>query len=405
MTKAVIAFSGGLDTTYLAHFVREAYGIDEVVTCCVDTGGFSDEEIASIEDRANQAKADKHIYMNASQEFYDEIIKYLIFGHVRRDQYPLCVGAERLIQARGAINTCLDEGAEVLIHGSTGAGNDQYRFDTVAYVLGQRGVEGSNKNIKVLAPIRDKAVSREESKAYLEKLGIKMGRDSTYSVNQGLWGTSIGGAETFTSDQELPEEAWLTKITQDKPAEITIEFEKGEAVKAEIDGEKVEGPVNIIRKLGLYAGSFGIGRHYHIGTSMPGRKGRLGYESPAADVLYAAHRTLESITLTQQQIHFKPLIANEFGRLVHEAQVFDPFIDDCKAYLQQSQERVTGTATVKLDIGRISHIGVDSPYNLLTVDTGKYGESSVFYDGKDAEGSAILHSHEQALYHRLKKTA
>ncbi len=401
--KAIVAFSGGLDTSMLVPYMKDKYGMEEIITCVVDTGGMSDAEIKAVAERSKEVGADEHIYVNASQAFYDEIIKYLIFGNVSRDGYPLCVGSERLIQARETVKKAREKKIETLVHGSTGAGNDQYRFDLVAYVLGQADAKDGLPGIKIVAPIRGDAIKREFSQNYLKERSISVSDKTAYSYNAGLWGVSIGGKETHTAGGLVPEEAWYSKINSTISGKIIeIEFDKGEPVVLRRDGVETRGPLEIIRAIATLASDLGIGRHYHVGTSVPGKKGRLAYESPAADVLYEAHSTLEKLTLTQQQIFFKKQVATEFGRLIHEAKFFDPLIDDLRAYLQSSQKRVSGTCTVYLKPGRIEAVTVETPYDLLSAAGSLYGEYADFYSAQDAVGSSKINAYEQVIYHGIK---
>lgn len=403
MKTGVVAFSGGLDTSFLVPFVREQYGMEKIITCAVDTGGFDAEEIARIEARAKEVGADEHVFIKGERLFYDEIIKYLIYGNVTRDGYPLCVGAERLIQAREAMHVCLDKQAEYLIHGSTGAGNDQYRFDLVIHVLGKAAGLKNNQHVKALAPVREHNVKREFSQSYLKERGISVSDKAAYSYNVGLWGVSIGGKETLTSDGLIPEEAWYTQIDPSLTAEkLTVSFEKGEISGLTHGSKTLSDPIKIIQYIGQLGGKMGIGRHYHVGTSIPGKKGRLAYQSPAADIIYEAHSALEKITLTQSQIFFKKNIANEFGRLIHEAKIFDPLLDDIKVFLESTQRRVTGSCDIHLVSGHIAAVTAKSPYDLLSVGDSEYGEFSDAYTGEDAAGSALINAYEQSLYHRYK---
>lgn len=403
MKTGVVAFSGGLDTSFLVPFVREKYGIEKIITCAVDTGGFSDEEINRIAERSKEVGADEHVFISGEKLFYDEIIKYLIFGNVTRDGYPLCVGAERLIQAREAMHVCLEKQADTLIHGSTGAGNDQYRFDLVIHVLGGQQALRNNQTVEVLAPVREHNVKREFSQNYLKERGISVSDKSAYSYNVGLWGVSIGGKETLVSDGLIPEDAWYTPLDESLGVQsLTLDFEKGELTGLTHGAHTVDNAVDIIRYLGDLGGRMGIGRHYHVGTSVPGKKGRLAYQSPAADIVYEAHRTLEKLTLTQKQIAFKKGVAEEFGRLIHEAEIFDPLFNDLKAFLESSQKRVTGSCTVHLNPGHIKAATATSPFDLLSVGDSEYGEFSDAYTGQDAAGSAKIRAYEQALYHRYK---
>lgn len=403
MSKALIAFSGGLDTSMLVPYVREKHGIETVVTCTVDTGGFSKEEMETIKARAKEVGADEHVAIDASEEFYNEIIKYLIFGNISRDGYPLCVGAERLIQARGAVETARAKGIDIVVHGSTGAGNDQYRFDLVAYVLGQADAEKKTPSIRIMAPIREDAIKREFSQAFLKDRQISVSDKTAYSYNIGLWGLSIGGKETHTAEGLLPEEAWYSQIDPSVSAKtIEIDFHEGEPVALRSGDQTIQGPIEVIRALAKIGGAMGIGRHYHVGTSIPGKKGRIAYESPAADILYEAHTTLEKFTLTQSQIFFKKQVGNEFGRLIHEAKFFDPFIEDLRAFLASSQKRVTGTCTVHLKTGRIDAVTVKTPYDLLSAAGSLYGEYADFYSAADAVGSSKINAYEQVIYNGIK---
>jgi argininosuccinate synthase len=398
VTKAVIAFSGGLDTSFLVPYCREAYGVSEVVTCTVNTGGFSEEETQRIGARSKEVGADQHIYINAADSYYEQIIKYLIYGNVSRDGYPLCVSSERLIIAQEALKVCNNNKADMFVHGSTGAGNDQYRFDVAAQVLGKG-------QVKCKAPVREFNITRQFSSDYLRKRGVTVTEKTTsYSYNPGLWGVSIGGKETLVSDGLVPDEAWFSHPdTVVKEKVLTLEFSKGELVKLDDSGQIITGAVAIIRKLAEIGNRFGIGRHYHVGTSVPGKKGRLAYESPAADIVYEAHRTLEKLVLSQAQISGKKLLAESFGQLLHEAKMFDPYLVDIKAFLASTQRRVTGECRITLAPGYIKSVTANSLYDLLAIKGTVYGEVSNAYSGTDAAGSALLHGYEQFLYHSLGK--
>lgn len=401
--KAIVAFSGGLDTSMLVPYVKEKYGFEDIVTCVVDTGGMNDGEIKTVAARAKEVGSDEHIYINASNDFYNEIIKYLIFGNVTRDGYPLCVGSERLIQAREVVKAARQKDIDVVVHGSTGAGNDQYRFDLVAYVLGQKNSENNINEISVLAPVRDDGIKREFSQNYLREKNISVSEKAVYSYNVGLWGTSIGGKETHTSDGLLPDQAWYSAIDASlSDVMIELDFMEGEPALLRQGEIEIKGSISIIKHLAKLGGSMGIGRHYHVGTSIPGKKGRVAYESPAADILYEAHATLEKLVLTQQQIFFKKYVANEFGRLVHEAKFFDPLLDNLKAFLESSQSRVTGTCTIYLRQGCIGAVTVQSPYDLLSASGSLYGEYADFYSAQDALGSSKINAYEQVIYHKVK---
>lgn len=399
--SCVVAFSGGLDTSFLVPYLRETYGFGEIITCTVNTGGFSEDDVRAIEIRSKEIGADKHVTLSGEKEYYSDILRYLIAGNVSRDGYPLCVGAERLIQGVKVLEVCKRENASAVAHGSTGAGNDQYRFDLVAHVLGEGSVE-------CIAPVREMGFSREYETEYLGKKGISIPeKKSVYSYNVGLWGVSIGGRETHSSTSLLPEDAWYSKVKARPGEELSIEivFEQGELLKIHSKMGNAEGAVPSIKLLGELGSYFGVGRHYHIGTSIPGKKGRIGYESPAADIIYEAHRTLERITLSQAQIAGKRVASDEFGKLVHEAKFFDPYIDDLRALLVSSQRYVTGTCRVQIAFGKIQSVLADSPYNLLSVSGAVYGEGSDFYSGKDAEGACKLNAFEQYLVAQKHRSA
>jgi argininosuccinate synthase len=399
MKTALIAFSGGLDTSFLALYAREAYNVDRIVTCTVNTGGFSPKEAEAIAARSAALGADHHIYIDASQRFYDTIIKYLIFGNVSRDGYPLCVGSERLVIAEACIEACREIGADLFIHGSTGAGNDQYRFDVPASVIGQGSIE-------CRAPIREFGITRAQASRYLEERGFPVSAKTTdYSYNPGLWGVSIGGKETLRSDGLLPDHAWYsTPNRTQESTSLEIHFRSGELAQLTVAGETITEPVRIIQRIADIGSTFGIGRHYHVGTSIPGKKGRLAYESPAADIIYEAHRALEKVTLSQAQISGKKPLAETLGALIHEAKMFDPFVDDIKALLASSQRRVTGVCCVRLVQNAIASVTVSSPYDLLAARGSTYGEVSSAYTGSDAAGATLLHGYEQQLYHSLTET-
>jgi argininosuccinate synthase len=398
MSIAVIAFSGGLDTSFLVPYCREKYGIKKIITCTVNTGGFNEQEVKIIALRSQEVGADQHFSFDAANDYYDQIVKYLIYGNVSRDGYPLCVSSERLIIAQQALKLCKDVGANYFIHGSTGAGNDQYRFDVAAQVLG-------GGQIQCKAPVREFGITREFSTQYLRQRGVTvMEKTSTYSYNPGLWGVSIGGKETLVSDGLIPDDAWYSQPNRNiKDGVLNLSFNQGEISELSFNNKNVTDPVAIISQLTSIGNDYGIGRHYHVGTSIPGKKGRLAYESPAADIIYEAHRSLEKLVLSQAQITGKKALAEMFGQLIHEAKTFDPYLRDIQAFLKSTQRRVTGTCAVSIAPGHIKFVQGQSPYNLLASQGSTYGEVSSAYTGADAAGSALLHGYEQRLYHSLSK--
>lgn len=398
MTTAVIAFSGGLDTSFLVPFCKEKYGIDKVMTCTVNTGGFNEEDAKEIAARSKEVGADKHVFVDASEDFYQHIIKYLIYGNIRREGYPLSVSAERPVVAKVALDICHQEGADFFINGSTGAGNDQYRFDVAALVLG-------HGKVKSLSPVREFDITREFSSNYLKEHGIPMSEKKTiYSYNVGLWGVSIGGGETHKADGLIPDDAWYSQPDPTaKETVLELSFEQGVPTKLICDDQTVTGPVQIIQALTDVGNKFGYGRHYYLSTTTPGKKGRIAFESPAADLIYEAHKYLEAIVMTQYQITGKKQIAETFGMLLHEAKMYDPYMDDMMAFLESSQKRISGTAKIYLTQWMIKAVTVTSPYDMLSADGAVYGETSTAYTGADAAGSALIHGFEQSLYHKLSK--
>jgi argininosuccinate synthase len=396
MTKALIAFSGGLDTSFLVPYCREAYGVKEVVTCTVNTGAFGEDETKEIAARSKEVGADRHVYVDAAESYYRQIIKFMIYGNVSRDGYPLCVSSERLIIAQEALNICNQVGADLFIHGSTGAGNDQYRFDVAAQVLGGGTIQSK-------APVREFNITRKFSTDYLRRRGVSVPEKTTsYSYNPGLWGVSIGGKETLVSDGLIPDDAWYSRPDpKEKGATLELAFEKGELTKLDVGGDTITDPIVIIQRLAKIGNALGVGRHYHVGTSIPGKKGRLAYESPAADIIYEAHRTLEKITLSQAQITGKKPMAEMFGQLVHEARMFDLYLEDIRAFLTSTQRRVTGICRIELAPNYIKSVTVRSPYDLLAVKGSIYGEMSSAYTGADAAGSTLLYGYEQRISHSL----
>ena len=394
--RAIIAFSGGLDTSFLVPFAREKYGFEKIITCTVNTGGFSQGDQENIAARSKEVGADEHIFINAEPEFYETVIKYLVFGNVSRDGYPLSVGAERFIQAKRVTEVALQRECTHVLHGSTGAGNDQYRFDIAIQCFGK-------DKVQCIAPIREFDISRDFSTNFLKEKGITVSERTTrYSYNAGLWGVSIGGTETHTSTGLLPEEAWYSKPTATENEEsIRLEFTRGRLAKLTTSLGVATEPVAIVQMLTNIGNKYSVGRNYHTGTSVPGKKGRIGYESPAADIIYNAHRTLEKITLTQAQISSKKFIAEEYGKVIHEAKFFDPYRQDLEAFLESSQRRVTGTTTILLTKGYIKSVVADSPYNLLAAKGATYGEASSYYNGRDAMGATKIYGFEQYMYHSL----
>jgi argininosuccinate synthase len=380
----VLAFSGGLDTSFCVPYLQENYDVP-VHTVTVDTGGVTDDDRADIAARAEELGATEHHFVDARRDLYDAHLSYLIKGNVLRGGvYPLCVGPERIVQARGVADVAREVGADTIAHGSTGAGNDQVRFDVALQVV--------SEDLEVLAPIRSLGLSREESTAFLEERGFSVPADTTdYSINRGLWGTTIGGKETLTSEQPLPEEAYPDTVSPaeapDTPLELTITFEEGLPVA--LDGEAMD-PVALVETLNDIGGEHGVGRDIHVGDTILGIKGRIGFEAPAAQTLITAHRELEKVVLSKWQQIQKEELGSFYGRLLHEGQYFDPVMRDVEAFLDHSQDVAAGDVTVKLFKGSIRVQGVESPHSMFDAGTATYGEENSLWDGRDAEGFTTL---------------
>lgn len=384
-TRCVLAYSGGLDTSYCIHALRQS-GY-EVHTLTVNTGGFSVEELADIATRARQLGAASYTVVDARARLFQEHLRFLIWGNCLRGQvYPLCVGAERFTQARATVEHARELGAAALAHGSTGAGNDQVRFDMAFRVLAP--------DLRIETPIRSRALERPQMVALLAELGIQFPASrGRYSVNRGLWGTTIGGGETHNSWTALPEEAWAdtaapSRVTAD-PAEHTLTFEHGLPVA--LDGE-VLSPVELLERLHQRAVPHGVGRGYHLGDTILGIKGRIAFEAPAPLVILAAHRELEKLVLTSWQQFWKEQLAQFYGKLLHEALAFDPVMRDIEALLESSQQRVCGEVRVRLDHGQILVTGARSPYSMMNTDLARYGEGQSLWSPADAEGFISVYS-------------
>jgi argininosuccinate synthase len=380
----ILAFSGGLDTSFCVPWLKENYGRD-VVTACVDTGGIDDDAARSLEERSKALGAVEHVLINAKQEFFETVIRHLIAGNVLRgNAYPLCVGAERGLQAEKLAQIARERGATTVAHGCTAAGNDQVRFEVALRTL--------NPGLEVLAPVRDNSWVRDEQLAYLEQQGMPLpAQGSAYSINRGLWGITIGGQETLTSENSIPESAWvLSSDAFSKPraaSQHTLEFRKG--IPARLDDESLP-PVRLIETLETLAGSYGIGRGIHLGDTVLGTKGRVAFEAPAAITLITAHRELEKLVLSAQQMRIKDSVAAIYGDLVHEGKQLDLACADIEALLAVSQRRVSGTVKFTLRPGQLFIDGVESEHSLLAATKGVYGEAAGEWTPADALGYARI---------------
>jgi argininosuccinate synthase len=396
--KVVLAFSGGLDTSYCVVLLKEQ-GYD-VVTALVNTGGVDEAEIARIEARANELGSSKHVVIDAREALFDQYIAYLIKGnYVRNGSYPTCVGVERRIQAEEVTKFAVAEGADAVAHGSTGAGGDHVRFDVAIRTLAPR--------MEIITPIREGEVKRETSTAYLRERGFHVDDKTTsYSINEGLAGTSIGGGETYNGWEYLPEEAWVnTKSIKDAPEdgiELLVRFEKGLPTACETaDGEVLaksgsgEPSYAVLALLNTLAAEHGVGRGIHNGMAIAGNPARLGFEAPGLLTIYAAHRELERAVLTPRQQNTKAGLATQYGDMIHEALYYDPVMEDIQAFLDSSQQRVTGDVRIRLIKGNVICMGTRSPYSLIEAGRRNgaiYGHSSSMWTGEEARAFAHLYS-------------
>jgi argininosuccinate synthase len=395
MKKIVLGFSGGLDTSYCVKYLGEEKGY-EVHSVIVNTGGFSEEELKQIEAHAYKLGVKTHTTVNAVQGYYDRIIKYLVFGNVlKNNTYPLSVSAERLVQALHIAEHVKTLKADAVAHGSTGAGNDQVRFDMVFNIM----IPG----VEIITPIRDLKLSREEEIAYLKAKGVEMNFEkAAYSINKGLWGTSVGGRETLSSKGMLPEEAWPTQVTESGTREVKLGFEKGELVA--VDGKTFAHPSEAIQYLQTIAGPYGIGRDIHVGDTIIGIKGRVGFEAAAPMVILKAHHALEKHVLTKWQLSWKDTIANFYGNWLHEGQILDPVMRDMEAFMQSAQENVTGDVFVQLQPYHFQVIGIESPFDLMSSKFGKYGEMNNGWSGEDVRGFSKIFGNQTMIWHQVKES-
>ena len=387
----VLAYSGGLDTSYsLKKLSQEGYEIHAV---SVNTGGFSKDEIETKKAKAYQMGAFIYKNINALEKFYKKIIKYLLFGNVlKNNTYPLSVSAERVIQAIEIVNYAKKVGAKYIAHGSTGAGNDQVRFDLVFQVKAPK--------IKIITLIRDNQLSREDEIDYLKSYGIDIPWEKAkYSINKGLWGTSVGGSETLTSYLPLPNSAYPSQLKEKKSIKIELQFEKGELLG--INGTNSDS-VSLIQQLQKIAEKYAIGRDIHIGDTIIGIKGRVGFEAAAPLILIKAHHLLEKHTLSKWQQFQKEQLASFYGMQLHEGQYLDPVMRDIEAFMERSQERVTGTVFVELHSYRFELLGIDSPFDLMQAEYGSYGEMNKGWTADEAKGFIKLASNSTKIYQHLK---
>ena len=394
--KVVLGFSGGLDTSYCVKYLKDEKGY-EVHSILVNTGGFSIEELAKIEQHAQKLGVHSHTTIDATKDYYDRIVRYLIYGNIlKNNTYPLSVSAERLSQALHMAEHAVKLKADAVAHGSTGAGNDQVRFDMVLQIM----IPG----IEIITPIRELKLSREEEISYLKSKGVDMNFEKAlYSINKGLWGTSVGGKETLHSKGLLPYEAWPTQLTKNGTEEVSLTFEKGELVT--INDQSFSHPVEAIQALQQIAGGYAIGRDIHVGDTIIGIKGRVGFEAAAPMIILKAHHALEKHVLTKWQLQWKDQLAQFYGNWLHEGQILDPVMRDIESYLKNSQQTVSGKVFVQLLPYRFQLIGIESPHDLMNSKFGKYGEMNAGFTGEDVRGFTRIFGNQVGIYHRVQQSA
>lgn len=392
--KVVLAFSGGLDTSFAVKYLTEDCGY-EVYTAIANTGGFSADELKEIERRALALGARQHATLDITQDYYNRSIKYMIFGNVLRNgTYPISVSSERIFQAIAIINYAKEVGADCVAHGSTSAGNDQIRFDLTFQILAPE--------IEIITPTRDMNLTREYEINYLKEHGyVADFKKLEYSINKGLWGTSVGGKETLHSNQTLPEEAYPTQMTATEDARLTIDFEQGEI--AAVNGERFDDKVAAIQRIEELVAPYALGRDMHVGDTIIGIKGRVGFEAGAPIVILAAHKMLEKHTLTKWQQYWKEQLGNWYGMFMHEAQYLEPVMREIEAYLTVSQRNVTGRVLIDLKPYHFVTVGVESDFDLMKTSFGEYGELSRAWTADDVKGFTKILGNQMKIYHDIQK--
>ena len=394
MEKVLLAFSGGLDTSFCAMYLAKEKGY-EVHTAIANTGGFTPEELKKIEERACKLGAKTHATLDVTKDYYEKSIKYMVFGNVLRNgTYPISVSSERIFQAIAIIEYAKKIGAQYVAHGSTGAGNDQVRFDLTFDVLAPE--------IKILTPTRDMLLTREYEIDYLKKHGYEADfKKMEYSINAGLWGTSIGGKETLKSEQTLPESAYPKQLQKTGEETVTIDFEKGEI--AAVNGVTYADKIAAINKVEELGSAFGIGRDMHIGDTIIGIKGRVGFEAAGALLIINAHKMLEKHTLTKWQQYWKDQLGTWYGMFLHEAQYLEPVMRDIEQFLESSQQNVTGRVIIRLRPYSYTLVGVESPFDLMKTDFGEYGEINRAWTADDVKGFTKILGNQIKIFYNVQK--
>lgn len=392
MKKIVLAYSGGLDTTFCALHLTKDLGY-EVHAVIINTGGFSEDELKEIETRAKMLGVASFTILDVLNSYYQEVIKYLIFGNVLKNQtYPLSVSAERILQAKSLAEYAKSIGAKAVAHGSTGAGNDQVRFDMIFQTI--------VPDIEIITPIRDLKISREEEIEYLQKHGVSMNFEkATYSINKGIWGTSVGGKETLTSSESLPESAWPTQITEHETKELTLSFVQGELNG--VNGMRYDNPVEAIKEVQKLSAPFGIGRDTHVGDTIIGIKGRVGFEAAAPLIIIKSHQLLEKHTLTKWQLFWKNQLSEFYGNHLHEGHYLDPVMRNFEEFMLSTQTYVTGDVRILMQPYRFTLQGISSDHDLMSPKFGSYGEMNKGYTADDVKGFTRILGNQTAIFHQV----
>jgi len=389
----VLAFSGGLDTSYCVVYLRQqGYRVHAVT---VNTGGFNEEQLIDLKKRALELGAEKFVVLDETKRFYKKCLRYLIYGNVLRNHtYPLSVSAERVFQALAIVQYAQDSGAGYVAHGSTGAGNDQVRFDLAFRILAP--------SIEIITPIRDQQLSRQQEVAFLKEHGIDWSWEKAkYSINQGIWGTSVGGQETLSSDQALPEEAYPSQMVDHGSRKISLTFEKGEL--EELNGISYDHPIEIIQELQNLAAPYAIGRDIHVGDTIVGIKGRVGFEAAAPLIIIHAHQLLEKHVLTKWQLYWKDQLATWYGMMVHEGQFLDPVMRNLETFLKDTQKLVTGEVFLQLHPYRYELMGIQSEHDLMSSKFGDYGEANKAWTGEDVKGFTNIAANATKIWYAVNR--
>lgn len=390
--KVVLAFSGGLDTSYCVKHLSLDRHL-EVHSAIVNTGGFSEAELGEIEQRAYSLGVKSHSTLDQVQQYYDQCIRFLVYGNIlKNNTYPLSVSAERVFQAVAICQYAKEVGAKYVAHGSTGAGNDQVRFDLVFDILAPE--------MEIITPIRDQQLSREAEIEYLKQHGVEQDWEKAkYSINKGLWGTSVGGKETLNSWDSLPEEAYPTQLSKTEAEEVILHFDKGQLVG--LNETTYAHPVQAIQALEALAAPFGAGRDIHVGDTIIGIKGRVGFEASAPLIIIKAHHLLEKHTLTKWQAYWKEQLANWYGMLLHEGQYLDPVMRNIETFLESTQDKVSGKVRIRLSPYRFETLGIESPNDLMSAKFGTYGEMNRAWSGEDVKGFTKILGNASKIFYQV----